>query len=244
MNPVERLRLIRERELNRVKTYLRPGISVLELGGNNGYQADLISKMGCEVTSIDIKIPPGDKLFPVQVYDGSKIPLANLSVDIVFSSNVLEHVKDLPALLADTRRVLKPSGLSLHILPTPAWRFWTSLASYVFAIQVMRSGKQVNTSWGGTGTIKKGGALGAIRARGLLGPPHGEFSSAAAELTGFSRRRWCQIFRRCGFEVIRAFPMGLTYTGYGILPWGSLKVRQFISGILGSSTHCFVLKAN
>ena len=40
----------------------------------------------------------------------------------MFSSNTLEHVKQLDILLKEMRRVLKPRGTMVHILPTSAWR--------------------------------------------------------------------------------------------------------------------------
>ena len=38
-----------------------------------------------------------DQMFPVQAYDGRRIPFADSSFDVVFSSNVLEHIRDLSA---------------------------------------------------------------------------------------------------------------------------------------------------
>jgi len=43
-----------------------------------------------------------------------RIDLPEGSVDVVISSSVLEHVTDLPATLAEMRRVLRPAGVMLH----------------------------------------------------------------------------------------------------------------------------------
>ena len=51
-------------------------------------------------------------------------------MDVVFSSNVLEHVAAIDAFLDETARVLKPEGRAIHILPTPAWRGWSMLTYY------------------------------------------------------------------------------------------------------------------
>ncbi len=73
-------------------------------------------------------------LFPIIDYDGRAIPLPDASVDVVFSSNVLEHVRDLASLQTEIKRVLAPNGMCLHVLPTHAWRMWTTIGSYPDAI--------------------------------------------------------------------------------------------------------------
>ena len=45
-------------------------------------------------------------------YDGSSMPFADEHFDIVFSWGVMEHVSDVPAVLAEIKRVLKPGGLA------------------------------------------------------------------------------------------------------------------------------------
>lgn len=43
-------------------------------------------------------------------YDGGKLPFANASFDLLFSSSVMEHVADLKLNLQELSRVLKPGG--------------------------------------------------------------------------------------------------------------------------------------
>ncbi|MBD3311283.1 MAG: methyltransferase domain-containing protein [Candidatus Magasanikbacteria bacterium] len=44
-------------------------------------------------------------------YDGLNFPFEDGSFDIIYSSDVLGHVKDVPAWLREIRRILKPSGI-------------------------------------------------------------------------------------------------------------------------------------
>ena len=69
-------------------------------------------------------------MHPIVDYDGKQIPLASDTVDVVFSSNVLEQVPDVEGPLGEMKRVLVPGGLAIHVLPTPAWRYWTTLTHY------------------------------------------------------------------------------------------------------------------
>lgn len=67
---------------------------------------------------------------PVCEDDGRHLPFEGGSFDVVWSSNVIEHVGEIDAFEAEIRRVLTPEGLAVHALPTASWRLWTSLALY------------------------------------------------------------------------------------------------------------------
>jgi len=55
----------------------------------------------------------------ISLYDGRQLPLADGTVDLVFSQQVLEHVTDdlIDAYYADEARVLRPGGLAYHQFP-------------------------------------------------------------------------------------------------------------------------------
>jgi ubiquinone/menaquinone biosynthesis C-methylase UbiE len=44
------------------------------------------------------------------IYDGTRLPFRDNSFDLVFSWGVFEHIADVPAVLAEARRVVKPEG--------------------------------------------------------------------------------------------------------------------------------------
>jgi 2-polyprenyl-3-methyl-5-hydroxy-6-metoxy-1,4-benzoquinol methylase len=97
---LEFLHAEREWEIERLARLFPTGCRILELGGGTGYQAQQLAHRGFPVASIDL--PSSNyqqhKVFPVIVYDGRTFPFANGSFDVVFSSNVLEHVLDLGVL--------------------------------------------------------------------------------------------------------------------------------------------------
>lgn len=69
---------------------------------------------------------------PDALWDGMKMPFENESFDVVISTEVLEHVPNPDAYLAEVRRVLKPGGvffftvpflMSLHEVPHDYYRY-------------------------------------------------------------------------------------------------------------------------
>ena len=66
-------------------------------------------------TYVGVDVYPGRKVD--LVYDGRVLPLADQSVDLLFSASVLEHVRDLGQALNEIGRVLKPGGDFISVVP-------------------------------------------------------------------------------------------------------------------------------
>lgn len=95
-------------ELEQIRSHFSPRMRVLEIGGGNGLQAAKIAEWGCDVTSIDLPERTNKAIhFDVRGYDGKNIPYGHEYFDIVFSSNVLEHVVDIDRILQECKRVMK-----------------------------------------------------------------------------------------------------------------------------------------
>lgn len=231
-----------------VRNYFRPGTQVLEIGGGTGYQASLIAALGSVIESIDVAQPLRgvDAYYPVHLYDGRNIPYPSESFDLVFSSNVLEHIRDLEATLSESRRVMKADGLAIHILPTPTWRTWTSLSHYVHIarrIAGLMDRRNRSLILPSVQCERPGGAgvwHGVKRV--LRDGPHGEYPSALSELWYFSQRRWTDLFRKNGFQVVEARPTNIFYTGYSVFPSISLERRRKLARVLGSATRVYILR--
>ncbi len=129
----EFLKKIREYELQKIIDKLPPKSRILEIGGGSGWQAKILEDLGHKVSSIDIEnsFYLNEKIFNVQTYDGVKIPFSNKEFDIIFSSNVLEHIKETNNYQKELYRVLKDEGLAIHIIPSATWRIWTILTDLV-----------------------------------------------------------------------------------------------------------------
>ena len=129
----EFLKKIREHELNQIIGKFPAKSLILEIGGGSGWQAKIFKNLGFKVHSIDIKDSYylKDKVFNVQIYDGKNLPFDNKKFDIIFSSNVLEHIKNINEYQKEIYRVLKDDGLAIHIVPSASWRIWTILTDLV-----------------------------------------------------------------------------------------------------------------
>lgn len=90
--------------------------TVLEIGAGTGQQARMLQEYGFEVIAIDLPTSHyrRDRIFDVIEYDGRTISCAADSIDVVFSSNVLEHVAEIDSFLDETIRVMAPNGLAIH----------------------------------------------------------------------------------------------------------------------------------
>lgn len=234
-------------EFNCVKHYFHAGVRVLEIGGGNGFQASLIAALGAQVDSIDVAGQKVDvqRHFPVSLYDGRTLPFPDHFFNRVFSSNVLEHIHDLGVTLAESKRVMKDDGVAIHILPTPAWRVWTSLTHYLHILMRVTGIRRTNASKLAVNQtenrVQTIGVWNAIK-RVLRAGPHGEYPSAFSELWYFSQQRWVEVFRRNGFQVIAIAPSNIFYTGYGVFPWMPISARRILARMLGSATRIFVLR--
>ena len=250
----EHLNRLRHAELDMVREWLQPCKKVLEIGGGSGYLASVLASWGCEITCLDL---PGSgtgmvRRFPVQEYDGRHLPFPDGQFDVVFSSNVLEHVEALDELLAETRRVLKPHALAVHFMPSSAWRWWTSVAHYFY---VVRLGcwilARLHKNWHETPAGMQQGRPGkgirlqdcwSVIRRSMWAGAHGTYPNAFVELYTFTMRRWLQVFETNGFCPVQVRPTRLFYTGCALLPKWSLDTRSRLSTILGSACNIYVLR--
>lgn len=236
---------IRHADVEALRSYFRPGLRVLEIGGGNGYQASVVAGWGCEVESIDIaEQPPAEPVFHrVTIYDGKSFPYADASFDLVYSCAVLEHVPHLDELLLEVRRVLKPKGRAIHIVPSVAWRFWTMAAHYPHLVRRALTPRAYAT--GGSSVASSAERPCKLRPawrRILICGAHGEYPSAAAELYYYSRRRWRGVFEKSGLRVVEVRPNRLFYTGYRLLPSLSATARRGLASFLGSAAYVFIVQ--
>lgn len=103
---------------------LKRGERLLDIGCGSGWFGDRCQRQGAVVCAMDIGISgvTGAKArFPqaadYQVGDLYYLPFATASFDAVVLSEVVEHLEDIDAALAEARRVLRPGGRLLVSVP-------------------------------------------------------------------------------------------------------------------------------
>ncbi|GAB3564194.1 bifunctional 2-polyprenyl-6-hydroxyphenol methylase/3-demethylubiquinol 3-O-methyltransferase UbiG [Spirosoma luteolum] len=113
------------------------GLQLLDVGSGGGILAEAFAELGFVVTGID---PSASSVATAQrhadqqqlridyrVGAGERLPFADASFDVVSCCDVLEHVTDLPAVIAEISRVLRPGGLFLYDTINRTWLSWLFL---------------------------------------------------------------------------------------------------------------------
>jgi SAM-dependent methyltransferase len=109
----------------------RPDFAVLDFGCGGARIVKLLTESGIEAHGCDTFYEGGDLsvTVPTEIGNrvhrmtGDRIPFGDETFDLVISNQVMEHVADLDAVLAEIARVLKPGGLCLSLFPhREIWR--------------------------------------------------------------------------------------------------------------------------
>jgi ubiquinone/menaquinone biosynthesis C-methylase UbiE len=122
MDNEESARSIFLKHLNTAGLFDLTGKTVLELGPGNGLlTGKLAAELGASKTWLIDAAPLAEPAsFPNTEYLSNGLPslrtVPTASVDFLFSNAVLEHIrlKELPATIAEMKRVLKPDGVASH----------------------------------------------------------------------------------------------------------------------------------
>ncbi len=246
---------VREWELERVLENFPPGARILEIGAGAGWQAKRLAERGFQVSAIDIAETRYKEfqVFDVQTYDGVHIPLADHSVDVVFSSNVLEHVPGIEAFQQEMKRVLAPNGVAVHVMPTTSWRFWTTLSFYMKRLKdafgklqgssaAPAAAKEEHHDEAHDTQPRKKGFAAKLR-RALFPTLHGIRGNVLSEHFYFSEGYWRPCFEQNGWKLQKVYGTGLFYTGYRVL--GArlpLGMRKALAGCLGNSCKVYIAR--
>lgn len=250
-------RSLRSRELRTVLGRVELSGRTIELGAGAGWQARALREAGVDVVALDLPDTRyrAVQVFPVIPYDGRRIPVRSGSIDGVFSSHVLEHVEDLPALVREIERVLRPGALIAAVVPSPTWRILTIMTKYLVvgrAAVGMASRRRTGRPGPGPAPDPGGPApapaapaeAGRTSIRDLIVPSrHGVRGNALTEVYTFSARAWRRRFRSLGWDVVEVVPLGYAYSGNHLLgPKVPLRPRAWAAKVLGSSSFLMLLE--
>lgn len=248
---IDHLHSLRSYELELVINYLkryfsnRKDIRILEIGAGTGWQAEQLSRLGYFVDAIDLPSSNyrDQRVFEVLDYDGNTIDYKDDYFDVIYSSNVLEHVPHIKSFQFEMKRVLNKDGICIHLMPSSSWRIWTSITYYLRGLKKLFFPDKRNSLFVTTGTddYKSRGK------RTLLSKAfpslHGEKGNFITEIYYFSRFYWSSFFSSNEWHLLMVNGNKLFYTGNSIFgSFLSIKGRNILHYILGSSCNIFVLK--
>ena len=219
---------------------------LLEIGGGTGAQLRLLAGVCRSAVGIEIRNSQyaPHRLVKMYEYDGRRIPFPDASFDTVFSSNVIEHIRDEATVHSEMRRVLRSGGVAAHIVPTHHWRLWTSIIHYPALVKKLaarlRQGQEDSRE------ITPSAANITWHARimnALVSAHHGEFGNRFTEYFIFRPGAWRKRFEAHGWSVETVEPLGLVYTGNCLFAGHiSLPARSWWAGLLGSATVLLIMR--
>jgi ubiquinone/menaquinone biosynthesis C-methylase UbiE len=115
---------IGDKYVDTVARHLRPGATVVDVGGGKrcSYGARRPSEGSVRIIAVDLSEESMEGNTDVderRVADVVRagLPFGAEEVDLVTSRSVLEHLQDVERFAAESARVLKPGGHSIHLLP-------------------------------------------------------------------------------------------------------------------------------
>jgi ubiquinone/menaquinone biosynthesis C-methylase UbiE len=227
------------------------GKDLLEIGSGTGAQLLVLRDVCRSATGIEIadRWYRSSPLVEIVQYDGRRIPFQNASFDVIFSSNVIEHIRDENTIHAEMHRVLRPGGVCFHIVPSAMWRIVASIAHYPASIKggfqrlLGRRVSRSETSANDPGPVTLDRWIARLKF-GLVPPRHGEFGNWLTEhLFIFRAGTWRKRFETQGWQIESMGPVGFFHTGCYLfgkhLSW---RTRIWLGKFIGSSELFFVLR--
>jgi SAM-dependent methyltransferase len=221
--------------------------TVLEIGCGNGFYSALLSPHVKRVYGGDLETPNTNthtmgiakakgllkKLNISRVnlssFSGTELPFRSESFNLVFTSSTLEHILDRKNAVSEIKRVLKPGGKAVIIVPN----FITSIYSIIhlplyLCMAIFRRLFKKKISKGlPNGVFKKQERMNVFTMLGnaLIPKPHGEYKNIFDELQNTYPAKWERLLTEGGMKV-------LSSRGTIILPWSLISVFSSHFGAL------------
>tara|TARA_B100001142_G_C14090406_1_gene561051 strand:+ start:29 stop:802 length:774 start_codon:yes stop_codon:yes gene_type:complete len=226
----------------------RKNLKILEIGGRDGFQANIISKKGHKVTSIDIN-PLSPQIHLVQKGDITKLNFEDDSFDLIYSSNMLQEIHNIDKAFMEMKRVLKKDGIIIHIVPSSWWSIITNFWHYclipkyliksnkiqqIFNSKIEKNSKNKQNDKNPKSSKKN--------LKKLFFHPLGANTSFIHEIFYFSEFYWKKLFNKNQFKIIERKNCPYFYSGYSVFRFKFLNLRKFLAKVGMSSCFCFTMK--
>lgn len=238
------LHTLRARQISTLFAACPPGAfpRALELGAGDGYVSTLLTPYCSELVSTDyfpeiLRCPPHPGV-TYRVVDAEQLTAAfpQARFDLVFSSNLLEHLPDAQRVLHDAATLLTDGGVMVHLVPNRTWlvlhtllHLPNKLANVIEAatgpggVAALHGKLRGETGPGPVNNPKTARAQRGLCTRLLLPEPHGVSPTLRAEWTAFAAARWRRDFAAAGLDLV-AVRSSICSSGYG---FGWERLRRF-----------------
>jgi ubiquinone/menaquinone biosynthesis C-methylase UbiE len=194
---------------------------LLEIGSGEGQQYKMLKQKLNNVIPSDIEDKRWDyNLGKLMIVNAEQLPFETDSIQTVFSSNVLEHIYEIDESLSEMKRVLHPSGVMIHIMPTRAWK-----VVQFFGYHLSKTRDMLAT-----------GRLFNPFVKSLV---HGVSRNSISEYDYFSSKQWQKKFDSAGFKIEETTDL-LFYSPYRFFP-NAIKVRKFLASTGLSSCKAYLI---
>lgn len=237
-------RIIGQQQVNNPK--------ILEIGAGDGYMSKVLSEAGFNVTSTD-PAPRKPSRYDVQEMDVCNLKFDRSSYDFILSSNVLEHIGNLPKALSEMKRVLKSGGIMIHTVPTVYCNLATMIVqpiAYFRNIFLFLSGRaKIKVNKNRTKLVQfliyiykmAFNILNPLRL--IIAKGHGASKNRFWALYVWRRVYWRRIFCGNGLEVGSIERVPYLYSMHKLFPFRMDRFRR-IMGKKFNSVDIYCLKKN
>ena len=239
---------LRRREIDAVFRNVPPDAfdETLELGAGDGAQSRLIAQYARKVVSTDIDpnrlIPELHTKVIYATCDAAHLPFKASRFDLVYSSNLLEHLPQPASALSEMHRVLKDDGVVVHVVPN---RLWKTLQLALFVPNQLLTIAEILIS------RERRKAVGTVEfcnnpqhpppsflVRNIWPQVHGESPTHVTEFLHMGASYWERLFSESGFQLagrIQGLPIHSPYQ------FGFEAPRRLLESLGFSSTNGYVL---
>lgn len=220
----------------------------LELGAGDGFQSHLLQRVAERLVVTEYHLARFDREIDKDVTgvicDAECVGelFRSNTFDLIFSSNVLEHLPDPARAIGGMWKILKDDGVMVHVVPSRFAKVALFIGHYFEVSRVVL--RRVLSGGGRLAGVPKPGNNPKLRrvhrsrfSRFLWPPIHGVSDHHLGEFVDWGVRKWSRRFEESGFRVIRRLKGPVT-SGYG---FGWDRARTVLERLGFGGSNIFVL---
>jgi len=258
---------LKKRELNIIFSNFSKKIfeEGLELGAGDGFQSTLLTKFVSHLISTEYNSKrlkkTKTKTIEYRICDAEQLEkyFKKNQFDLIFSSNLLEHLVNPNKTLISIYDLLRADGITIHVLPNPFWKIislWLYIPNNILRFlnsktknnghknnqnqneiclhKEEKKGNKIKRGSGNNPKLVKKRKSSIYRF--LIQEPHGVSSNNIIEIFAFSKFRWNKEFKKANLNLIRVIK-GPVSSGYG---FGFERLRKLLENIGFSTEYIYI----